>query len=113
MTRPGARRGVSTRLLVDTGAVFTVLPEALWRRLRLKPESRMEFGLADGSTISRPLSACRITVAGRTATSPVVLGEAGDAALLGAVTLETLGLMVDPLSRRLLPMRLSLSALTA
>lgn len=40
-----------------------------------------------------------MTVRGQTATSPVVLGGPGDAALLGAVTLETLGLMVNPLSR--------------
>jgi hypothetical protein len=30
--------------------------------------------------------------------------------LLGAVTLETLGLMVNPLSRELLPMRLLLTS---
>jgi hypothetical protein len=40
-----------------------------------------------------------------TATSPVVCGEERDSALLGAVTLETLGLMLNPLSRQLLPMR--------
>ena len=39
------------------------------------------------------------------ATSPVVLGKREDAPLLGAVTLETLRLMVNPLSRELLPMR--------
>jgi len=59
------------------------------------------------------LGVCRnagFTVAGRTATSPVVLGGPGDAALLGAVTLETLGLMLNPLSREVVPMRLLLSA---
>jgi hypothetical protein len=55
------------------------------------------------------VSECRFTVAGCTATSPVVLGGPGDATLLGAVTLETLGLMVNPLSRELLPMRLPLT----
>jgi len=42
----------------------------------------------------------------------VVLGGPGDAPLLGAVTLETLGLMVNPLTRELLPMRLMLAGLT-
>jgi len=113
LSRPGGRRALSTRLLVDTGAVFTVLPEPIWRRLRLKPEASTEFLLADGSTIARPMSECRFAVAGRSATSPVVLGEPGDAALLGAVTLETLRLMVNPLSRKLMPMRLLLGAMTA
>ena len=45
------------------------------------------------------------------ACSPVVLGASDDGPLLGAVTLETLGLMVSPLSRELLPMRLTLAPL--
>jgi hypothetical protein len=38
-----------------------------------------------------------------------VCGEDDDGPLLGAVTLETLGLMLNPLSRELLPMRLVLA----
>jgi len=38
--------------------------------------------------------------------------RADDAPLLGAVTLETLGLMVNPLTRELLPMRLMLAGAT-
>ena len=109
VARLGARRAIAVRFLVDTGAVFTVLPHAIWRRLRLSSERSAEFTLADGTTITRGVSECRFTVAGQSATSPVVLGGPGDAALLGAVTLETLGLMVNPLSRELLPMRLILS----
>ena len=113
VARSGARRAIPVRFLVDTGAVFTVLPEAIWRRLRLTSERTAEFTLADGTTITRGVSECRFTVAGQTATSPVVLGGPGDAALLGAVTLETLGMMLNPLSRELLPMRLLLSSARA
>jgi predicted aspartyl protease len=102
-------RAKDVRFLVDTGAVYTVLPEKIWRSLKLTSERRAEFTLADGTTIDRGVSECRFTVGRNTATSPVVLGAADDAALLGAVTLETLGLMVNPLSRELLPMRLILA----
>ena len=44
-------------------------------------------------------------------TSPVVLGGPQDAPLLGMVTLETLGLMLNPLTRELLPMKLMLLGL--
>jgi predicted aspartyl protease len=98
------------RFLVDTGAVYTVLPERCWRALGLRAERRVEFTLADGTTVERDVSECRISVQGRVATSPVVLGAPADAPLLGAVTLETLGLMVSPLTRELLPMRLTLAA---
>src|SRR5439155_12470109 len=50
--------------------------------------------------------------------SPLVLGERDDAPLLGAVTLETLGLMVNPLTREVrlmvrLPMYRALAAARA
>ena len=64
----------------------------------------MEFTLADGTTIERSVSECRFEIRGAAATSPVVLGEAHDGALLGAVTLETLGLMLNPLTREILPL---------
>ena len=52
----------------------------------------------------RAVSDARFEIARRTETSPVVLGECDDAPLLGAVTLETLGLMVNPLTREVRPM---------
>jgi predicted aspartyl protease len=110
VSRPDGRgRAIELRLLVDTGAVYSVLPEAVWRPLKLRPMDRAEFGLADGSVISRDVSECRFEIQGKTATSPVVLGERGDGALLGAVTLETLGLMLNPLTREIRPMRLMLA----
>jgi predicted aspartyl protease len=103
---PSARgKALPVRFLVDTGAVYTVLPERTWRRLGLRSERTVDFTLADGTTISRGVSECRFELAGRAATSPVVLGQPDDGPLLGAVTLETLGLMVNPLTRRLVPMR--------
>ena len=110
VARPDGRgRPVAVRFLVDTGAVYTVLPESIWRTLKLKSQRELEFSLADGTTITRHVSECRFTIEGQSATSPVVLGEPGDSPLLGAVTLETVGLMVNPLSRKLLPMRLMLA----
>jgi len=46
----------------------------------------------------------------RDAVSPVVLGQRKDVALLGTVTLETMGLVLHPFERQLRPMRLLLAA---
>ena len=105
--RPDGRgRAVRVLFLVDTGALYTVLPERVWRALKLRPTSTAEFGLADGTALVRGVSEARFEIARRTATSPVVLGEGDDAPLLGAVTLETLRLMVNPLTREVRPMGL-------
>ncbi len=105
----GASRNV--RFLVDSGAIYSVLPEETWRALRLRPERQVEFTLADGTPIQRGVSECRFKIRGEAATSPVVLGEEHDGALLGAVTLKTLGFMLNPLTREILPMRMALSHL--
>ena len=103
------RRARRVRFLVDSGAVYSVLPRSEWHALGLKPDRDLEFVLADGTTLTRGVSACTFELEGRRANSPVVLGETEDEALLGAVTLETLGLILSPLNRTLQPMRMVLA----
>jgi predicted aspartyl protease len=99
-------------MLVDSGAVYSLLPEKTWKRLELRPKRRELFQLADGTTVERQVSECRVAYGKLEAHSPVILGEPGDdEPLLGAVTLETFGLILDPFSRKLRPMRLVLMGL--
>jgi predicted aspartyl protease len=104
----GGRR-VTARFLVDSGAVYSVLPEDVWRAIGLEPTRDLEFVLADGTSIHRRISDCRFVYQSIEAPSPVVLGEGDDVALLGSVTLETLGLILNPLRRTLSPMRMRLA----
>jgi predicted aspartyl protease len=103
--------GTTVRFLVDSGAAYSVLPWDVWHGLGLQPSRVMDFVLADGTAIRREVSHCFFTYEGITAPSPVVLGEPGDAALLGTVTLETMGFVLDPFGRTLRPMRARLAAL--
>jgi len=109
---PSSRRRARVRMLVDSGAVYSLLPSRIWQRLGLKPKRRELFQLADGTTVERDVSECVVAYGKTEAHSPVILGAPGDdEPLLGAVTLETLGLMLDPFSRKLRPMRLILMGL--
>ncbi len=83
--------------------------QARLRRPDGRGERKVEFTLADGTPIERGVSECRFEIQGKAATSPVVLGVERDGALLGSVTLKTLGLMLNPLTREILPMRMALS----
>ena len=97
---------VEIELLVDSGAQYTLLPEDVWRRIGLAPRRIERFRLADGTTMERPMSECRIDLPqGSWPATPVILGHAGDVALLGVVTLEELGLVLNPFDRTLHPMR--------
>ena len=111
VTAPERRRpAVTVRFIVDSGAAYSVLPMPVWKRLGLSRRRRAEFSLADGTIIDRGVSRCTFEIAGISETSPVILGGPRDAPLLGMVTLETLGLMLNPLTRELLPMKLMLAS---
>jgi predicted aspartyl protease len=99
------------RFLVDSGAAYSVLPHAAWKAMGLLPTRSLDFVLADGTVITRAVSHCLFRYQGILAPSPVVLGEANDDALLGVVTLENLGLVLNPFERTLRPMRMRLAAL--
>lgn len=91
------------RMQADTGATLTVLPKMLLERLGVAVQGEREFRLADGRTMRRGVGEVRIRVNGDAVTTRVVFGEPEDAALLGVTALEELGLMVDPVARRLVP----------
>ena len=95
-------------LLVDTGALYSIVPGSLLRELGIEPTQRLEFELADGPVIMRDVGEARFFYDGRNAVSNVIFGEQDDAAVLGVVTLEQMGLEVDPVHKQILPTRLIL-----
>ena len=92
----------SVSALVDTGATFTIVPAEILSALGVERSKRGEFELADGSLRSFDLGATRVRVNGGETNSVVVFGEDGMQPILGAVTLEILGLAVDPARKRLI-----------
>ena len=99
----------TVRFLVDSGATYSLLPEKVWRAMGLAPKRRVSFSLADGTLIERQVSECHIALPQGEGHTPVILGEAEDEALLGVVTLEILGLVLNPFSRTLHPMKMLLA----
>ena len=108
VTAPSGR-SAPVRLLVDSGATYTLLPNRIWKDLGLTPKRTHIFTLADGTGVERQISECHITLEQGDGHTPVILGEEGDEALLGAVTLEILGLILNPFTRSLHPMRMILA----
>ena len=96
------------KLMVDSGAAYSLIPTKVWKAIKLKPKKTASFTLADGTTIERKVSECHIALAGEEGHTPVILGEPGDEPLLGVITLENLGLVLDPFKRTLQPMILRL-----
>ena len=95
-------------LLVDTGAIYTILTRERLSRLGVEPRDKRRFKTADGRVIERDVGAAEIEIKGHSTYSIVILGEPSDAEVLGVTTLEELGLQVDPVSGELKPLELLL-----
>jgi predicted aspartyl protease len=97
---------VQLELLVDTGATISFIPADSLANVGIEPRwAEREFETASGAVIRRRVGVASLAVDGHDTITPVVFGEPGDAAVLGAVALESLGLIVDPIARRLIPRR--------
>jgi predicted aspartyl protease len=103
------KKMVKLEFLVDSGAIYSVVPAAILKKLGIKPLKEEEFRLANGEKIVRKKGAALFRYKDRIGGADVVFGEEGDSTLLGALTLEALGLSLDPLKRELreLPMILA------
>jgi predicted aspartyl protease len=99
----------TVRFLVDNGATYTLVPHEVWKALDLVPKRTATFTLADGTAVTRTISECYLKLPEGDGHTPVILGEPGDEALLGVVTLEILGLVLHPFKRTLEPMRMLLA----
>ncbi|MBM3237573.1 aspartyl protease [Candidatus Poribacteria bacterium] len=108
VTGPNGKRA-TVNFLVDSGATYSLLPYKDWKTIELSPKRTVTFTLADGTTIERKVSECHIALLQGEGHTPVILGEPGDEALLGVVTLEILGLVLNPFNRTLQPMRMMLA----
>ncbi len=99
---PQGERFETVRVLVDSGATHTTLPESLLNRLGVVPETSRPFTIADGSELERPLGYTRMRLAGESIVTPVAFCKDSEPALLGAVSLEIFGLGIDPVNSRLI-----------
>ena len=99
-----AGRSEAMELLVDSGATLLVVPWSLAVLLDLAPTRTQRVVLAGGSEDVWPIAEVRLALGEQEVTTPCFIAPGGPA-LLGAVALESLFLGVDPVARRLVPVK--------
>lgn len=72
-------------LLVDSGAIYSIVPAKVLKKLGLSPQREQEFTLTDGTKIKREIGYALFEFDGYQAPSPVVFGKRGDSSLLGMI----------------------------
>jgi large subunit ribosomal protein L11 len=96
-------RALEIELWVDTGAAYSWISRARLEALGVRPARRMQFKTIEGRVLERDLAPVLVRFNGFTGADNVVLAEAGDSEVIGAFTLEGLGLAVDPVQKTLVP----------
>jgi clan AA aspartic protease len=99
---------IEVKFLVDSGAVYSLVPSEHIERIGIQPHRTMKFVLADGTEIERKVGDAYFEWQGDGGAAPIIFGEVGDEPILGLTTLESLGLVLNPFSRELKPMRMLL-----
>ncbi len=84
--------------IVDTAAIYSVVPRRILEELGIKPVERRRFK-AFGGYVERDLGEVGIELMGRRRTITVMFGETDDATVLGVTALESFRLEVDPCKR--------------
>jgi clan AA aspartic protease len=95
----------TVRMLVDTGATFSVIPETLARALGVRRHRRpVTMTLAHGRRAKFGAGVAIFRIGDREAPATILIGGVAEL-ILGVETLEALGLTVDPRKQRLTPSR--------
>ena len=105
------RKAIEIDFLIDSGAVYSLVPKKQLKSIGIAPYKSLEFTLADGSRLTREAADAYFEFRGDGGAAPVIFGEAGDQPLLGATTLESLGLILNPFQRDLHLMNMVLMGL--
>ena len=100
---PDASRFETVNAFVDTGSSLTAIPAPILLRLGVTPHRKNIFDLADGREIERDVGRAWLRIGQQSEITLVMFADAATEPLLGAISLQELGLAVDSPTERLIP----------
>ena len=101
-------RFAEAEVWADTGAAYSWISKARLEPMGVQKVRRLQFRTIEGHTVERDLAAVFLSTDGYTGGDNVVVAESGDLEVLGARSLESMGLAVDPVHKKLVPLVVAL-----
>jgi len=77
------KRFADVDMVVDSGAIYSIVPASVLRSIGVEPRETQAFGLANASRVRRQVGDVRYEIGDRSGAAPVIFGRRGDAPLLG------------------------------
>ena len=90
-------------LMVDTGAAFSWISRDRLQKLGISSSRKMPFRTIEGTVLERDLAIAYVSSDGQSVPDLVVMAEAGEMEVIGAHTIEGLGMAADPIQKKLIP----------
>ncbi|MEW6104236.1 MAG: retroviral-like aspartic protease family protein [bacterium] len=96
------KKFVEIETLVDTGATYTVIPSKILEDLNISKIRRINVEFANGEVEERDMGDVYIELENVRVPNQIIFGKEKDAIVLGLITIESAGMTVDPINRKLL-----------
>jgi len=98
-------RSEEVELLVDSGSVYTVIPRSILEKLKVKPIGTIDIKVFGGVIAKREHGVVVVEYKGKLRGTSAIFGEKEDTPIMGVPLLEMLGYEIDPISKRIVPIR--------
>jgi len=96
-----ANGGYEADFLVDAGATDSLVPGAELRKIGVQPVGKTVYELANGAIEEYEYGLAEISFMGEVTAGRIIFGPDEAEPLLGVTALESVGITIDPASRRL------------
>lgn len=104
VSNPENGRFKELEMILDSGTSYTQIPYPVLEELGVERKTKRHLKIATGEVITRDAGVALVTLKGETLPTLVIFGDRGSEPLLGTVTLEELGLAIDPVNKTLIPL---------
>ena len=92
---------INGTFLVDTGALDSMAPASMLRRIGIQPVGKRLYELASGELLEYEYGPAQVSFMDEVASIDIVFGPDDIEPILGVIALEAAGFVVDPRSRTL------------
>jgi len=97
----GSEDSFTANFLVDTGAIDSLAPASELKRMGITPSGKRKYELANGEIAEYEFAWAEFSFLDDTISSRIIFGPDNAEPILGVLALESVGLVVDPVTHTL------------
>ena len=97
----GSEDSFTANFLVDTGAIDSLAPASELKRMGITPSGKRKYELANGEIAEYEFAWAEFSFLDDTISSRIIFGPDNAEPILGVLALESVGLVVDPITHTL------------